>query len=266
MTVNEIVIDSETVGINPKTREWVPFQKISRRIRRKYEVEKMIKEIPVITYLFDILYLDGVNLIDLTQGERFEILKKTFTPSNELKLVDFLRTKNKKEAEKFYNKSLSVKAEGVMLKNIKSPYKPGQRVGYGYKLKPETETLDLVIVGAEWGEGKRAKWLSSFIVAAKHGDNFVEVGRVATGTTEADLEILTTSLKPLFLKEKGIFVEIKPKIIIEVGFQEIQKSSKYNSGFALRFPRMIRIRDDKSLNELNTLARLNFLFESQFTS
>ena len=97
-------------------------------------------------------------------------------------------------------------------------------------------------------------------------DNFVEVGRVATGTTEADLEILTESLKPLFLKEKGTFVEIKPAIIIEVGFQEIQKSSKYNSGFALRFPRMIRIREDKPIEELNTLAKIRFLFESQFKS
>ena len=266
VNAKEVVIDSETVGINPKTGKWVPFQKISRRIRRKYEIEKMVKEIPVITYLFDVLYLDGLNLIDLTQSERFEILKKTFTPSNELKLVDFIRTENKKEAEKFYTKSLAVNAEGVMLKNVNSPYKPGQRVGYGYKLKPETETLDLVIVGAEWGEGKRARWLSSFIVAAKHGDNFVEVGRVATGTTEADLEILTESLKPLFLKEKGTFVEIKPAIIIEVGFQEIQKSSKYNSGFALRFPRMIRIREDKPIEELNTLAKIRFLFESQFKS
>ncbi len=264
VNVKNVVIDSETVGINPKTGKWVPFQKISRRIRRKYEVEKMAKEIPVITYLFDLLYLDNLTLIDLTQGERFEMLRKTFTPSNELKLVDFLKTKNKKEAEAFYTKALAIKTEGVMLKNISSPYKPGQRVGYGYKLKPETETLDLVIVGAEWGEGKRAKWLSSFIVAAKQGDNFVEIGKVATGTTEADLEILTESLKPLFLKEKGTFVTIKPKIIIEVGFQEIQKSSKYNSGFALRFPRMIRIRNDKSIDELNTLARIRFLFESQF--
>ncbi len=262
----EVVLDGESVGIDPGTGRFVPFQKIGQRIKRKYDIARMVKEIPVETHLFDILYLDGENLIDKPLRERFDILRGVFKESSRLKLVDFIQAGSREEVEAFYKRALAKNLEGLMLKSLDSPYKPGQRVGYGYKLKPETETLDLVVVGAEWGEGKRANWLSSYLLAARDPETgrFLPVGKMATGMTETDLENMTEMFKPLVESERGKEVRLKPKVVLEVGYQEIQKSPKYASGFALRFPRMVRIRDDKGPAEADTVERVRFLFESQF--
>jgi DNA ligase-1 len=262
----EVILDSESVGIDPATGSSVPFQKISQRIKRKYDIARLVKEVPVETHLFDVLYLDGQNLIDKPLRERLSLLKGIFEPSSRLKIVDHIEASDPEEAKEFYREALAKNVEGIMLKSLSSPYKPGHRVGYGYKLKPETETLDLVVVGAEWGEGKRASWLSSYLLAVRDPktDEFLTVGKMATGMTEADLKIMTEMFKSLVLSEKGIKVELKPKVVLEVGFQEIQKSSKYASGFALRFPRMVRLRDDKGPDEADTVERVKFLFESRF--
>jgi DNA ligase-1 len=254
--VNQAIFDSETVGVDPKTGKFVQFQKIGQRIKRKYDLEKTAGEIPVVTYFFDLLFLEGNSLLETPLKERFELLKGSFKPGWELRLADFVRAKSKEEVEEFYGRSLESGVEGIMIKNVESPYKPGQRVGYGYKIKPEADTLDLVIVGAEWGEGKRANWFSSFIVAASKGSELAEVGRMATGTSEQDLEELTARLKKIILSEEGKVVRVKPQIIVEVGFQEIQSSPKYSSGFALRFPRLMRLRDDKALDEIDSVEKI----------
>ena len=156
-----------------------------------------------------------------------------------------------------------------MFKALNAPYKPGARVGYMIKFKHIMETLDLVIVAAEWGEGKRSKWLSSYTIACADEDgNFLEVGKASTGLKEKEEEGLsfmkmTGRLKPLVISEKGKEVKVKPKIVIEVGYEEIQKSPSYSSGFALRFPRVIQIREDKGLNEASTLDYVKKLYYSQ---
>ncbi|MBR9680261.1 MAG: ATP-dependent DNA ligase [Candidatus Altiarchaeota archaeon] len=260
--VNEAIYDSETVGVDK--HGFIPFQKISQRIRRKYDIKKISKEIPVETHLFDILYLDGKNLIDEPLSTRLKLLEKSFTPSKNLKIVDHMQG-NAKELEIFYQEALDKGAEGLMIKSLESSYKPGQRVGFGYKLKPKAESLDLIVVGAEWGEGKRANWLSSYILAARNANTneLQEMGRMATGMTEIQLEELTQELKKLVIKD-GKIVKIKPKIVMEVAYQEIQKSTKYASGFALRFPRLIRVRDDRGVDDIDTVSRIKFLYQNQF--
>jgi len=149
---------------------------------------------------------------------------------------------------------------------VNAPYKPGQRTGYGYKVKPLMETLDLVIVGAEWGEGKRAHWLSSYLLAARDPETgeFLPVGKAGTGMTEEDLENMTQLLKPLIKKEMGKEAELEPRVVVEVAFQEIQKSPNYRSGFALRFPRIVRVREDKAPEEADTVNRVRELYQQQF--
>lgn len=265
VTAKEVIIDSESVGVDPATGRFVPFQKISQRIKRKYDIAKLAREVPVETHLFDLLYLEGKNLIEEPLEKRFRLLRRIFRPSARLKLVDFVQAVDEAAVDAFYKKALAKNAEGLMLKNLGSPYKPGQRVGYGYKLKPETETLDLVVVGAEWGEGKRTRWLSSYLLAARGADDgFLPVGKMATGMTEADLQKMTKMFLPLVETERGKKLRLKPRIVLEVGYQEIQKSNKYSSGFALRFPRMIRLRDDRGPEDADTVERVKFLFESQF--
>ncbi|MDZ4226482.1 MAG: DNA ligase, partial [Candidatus Pacearchaeota archaeon] len=159
-------------------------------------------------------------------------------------------------------------------KNLKTFYQPGSRVGHMLKLKPEARDLDLVITGGEFGTGKRHGWLSSFILSCKdeRTGKFLEIGKMGTGikekaTEESSSEIsfneLTEKLKPYFLEEKGKSVKIKPKVVISVIYQEIQHSPNYSSGFALRFPRFVALRPDKSPSEASTLKEVKKDFESQ---
>ena len=263
---NEFIIDSETVGFDPVHNSFVPFQQISQRIKRKYSIHRMIKELPVKTYVFDLLYLNGENLISLPLEQRFEKLRSIVKSGEIVHLISYKVSKEKSEFEKFYQQALDAGVEGVIVKNLKSPYKPGHRVGYGYKVKPEVETLDLVIIGAEWGEGRRTSWLSSFVLGIRGpNDEFLHVGKLGTGLTDKDLEKLTSSLKSDIVEEKGKEVKLRPKIVVEVGYQEIQKSTNYSSGFALRFPRLIRIRDDRAPGDADSIARLEALYSKQFT-
>ena len=144
-------------------------------------------------------------------------------------------------------------------------YQPGRRVGYWLKVKPILEPLDLVIVGAEWGEGKRANWLSSMVLAARHDSKLVETGRMASGFTEEQLEKLTKKLKSLVVETHGKEVKVRPEVVVEVGYEEIQKSPKYASGYALRFPRLLRIRDttEKTVKDIDTLKTIKKLYEMQ---
>jgi len=266
------IIDGEAVGFDVKTKRYRPFQEISHRIKRKYDIEKLAKELPVEVNLFDILYYNGETLINKPLKERRKILEKIVKPVKwKIVLAKKMITAKEEEAEKFYAEALEVGEEGVMFKNLNAPYKPGARVGYMIKLKPGETSLDLVITGAEWGTGKRARWLSSFILSCydPSRDCFLEIGKVGTGIKEKkeeglSFEELTNLLKPLITEEKGIKVKIKPKIVVEVVYQEIQKSPTYSSGYALRFPRLVRLRPDKSIKEVDTLSTIKKLYEEQF--
>ena len=127
------------------------------------------------------------------------------------------------------------------------------------------ETLDLTIIGAEWGAGARVNWLSSYVLACRDTDTgrFLSVGMMGTGLSEEQFENMTENLKPLIISSKGKIVRVKPKIVVEVGYQEIQRSPRYESGMALRFPRLIRIRMDKSPRECDTIQRIKELYKSQ---
>ncbi|MEM1684771.1 MAG: ATP-dependent DNA ligase, partial [Nanopusillaceae archaeon] len=267
------IIEAEIVGYDKENKKYLPFQKISQRIKRKYEIEKMAKEIPVELRVFDIIYYEGSSLINKPFKDRRELLEKIVNPKEgKLSLSEAIITSSNYEANEFFENSIKKGLEGVMFKNINAPYHPGRRVGYMVKLKPLKESLDVVIVGAEWGEGKRSGWLTSYIVAVKDEEtgNFLEIGEVGSGFKEKKespeditFEDMTNLLKDLIVKSEGKIVKVKPEIVIEVMYDEIQKSPKYSSGYALRFPRFIRLRPDKSVDDIDTLSRLEKLYEKQ---
>ena len=265
---NNYILDSEVIGIDPKTKKWLPFQDISQRIKRKYDIQKLVKDTPVMINVFDAIQIDGRNLINIPFKERRVSFKKIIKEVPEkLQLAEQLVTDDLKKAEKFYEEALKKGNEGIMAKSLEGIYKPGSRVGYGVKVKPILENLDLVITGAQWGEGKRATWLSSFTLSCKDKDKFLEIGKVGTGIKEKEEGVsfkqLTDLLKPLVIISHGKTVEVKPKIIIEIGYQEIQKSPTYNSGFALRFPRVIQLRNDKPLGEISDLDYIKRIYTQQ---
>ncbi|MBT3583155.1 ATP-dependent DNA ligase [Candidatus Woesearchaeota archaeon] len=270
VTENNVILDSEIVGIDFKTGNWLPFQSISQRIKRKYDIEETIRKIPVVIQVFDIMFYKNTSTIDLPFNERRKLVKSIIkTVKDKLEIAKQIITSSEKEVEKFYNESLAKGNEGVMAKNLEAEYKPGSRVGYGVKIKPIMEPLDLVIVGAEWGSGKRAGWLSSFILACRNSEGkFLEIGKMGTGIKEKEemgtsFEELTKLLKPLIISESGKIVKVKPKIIVEVAYEEIQKSPTYMSGFALRFPRLIKLRTDRNIKNMNDLAKINLLYSLQ---
>ncbi len=265
------ILDSEAVGYNPKTKKYRPFQDVSQRIKRKYDIEKTAKEFPVELNVFDILYYNNKTTIKTPFEERRKLIEKIVKPKKwAIVLAEQIITESKTDAEKFYRQSLNAGNEGVMMKNLKAPYKPGSRVGFMIKLKPTMKELDLVIVGGEWGSGKRAGWLSSFTLACLDEDSgeYMEVGKVGTGIKEKEeegvsFEQLTQMLKKHVISEKGKEVKIKPEIVVEVTYEEIQKSPTYNSGYALRFPRVRRLRDDRSPEEVSTLQMVEEYFNEQ---
>lgn len=265
VTAKDVICEAEAIGVDSETGEWLPFQKISKRIKRKYDIEDMAKQIPVVTHVFDILYLDGRSVLDLPFKERRKLIERIVAPSKRLVLAQQLITDDPGRAREFYEYSLSLGNEGVMLKNLETSYQAGSRVGHMLKLKPIMDTLDLVIIGAEWGVGRRAGWFGSYILGAYDSDSgtFPEVGRMATGMSDEQFKEMTEVLKPLVLEEIGKVVAIKPRVVVEVGYEEIQRSPTYTSGFALRFPRLIRFRDDKAVDEADTLSRIGELFSQQ---
>lgn len=265
------IVDCEVVGYDPKTKKYLPFQKVSQRIRRKYDTEEMAKQFPVEINAFDLIYFEGKKLI----GKRFEdrrkllgrIIKETL---GKIVLSKWLVTDDEKKVQKFFKEAIKAGHEGIMFKSLDAPYKPGRYVGYIAKLKEVMDALDLVIVKSEWGEGKRASWLTSYTVACKEGDNFLEVGKVSTGLKEKfedgeldNFDNMTKELKKLVVSQKGKEVIVKPQIVVEVSYEEIQKSPTYTSSYALRFPRILQVRYDKPLNEIATIKNIEELYKSQ---
>jgi DNA ligase-1 len=268
---DSFILDSEAVGYEPKTGKYIAFQKVSQRIKRKYDIEKMAIQFPVEVNIFDVVSYEGKNYIQVPFFERRELLAKIVSPAaKKIRLAEQIVSDSEKDISLFYKRSLEAGNEGIMMKTIDAPYKPGSRVGYIVKLKPVMETLDLVIVGAEWGEGKRSEWLSSFIVACRDSETgeYLEIGRVGTGIKEKEEEgvsfmQLTEMLKPLVISEKGKIVMVRPEIVIEINYEEIQKSPTYESGYALRFPRLIKIREDRRPDEINSLEEVEKLYFGQ---
>ena len=217
--------------------------------------------------VFDILFYNGKSLLDEPFEKRSKLIRK-IVKNNPYKIIcsKQIITSDEKKVKIFYDKALKENQEGIMMKSLKAEYRPGRRVGHMLKFKPEEKDLDLVITGAEYGTGKRSGWMSSFILSCrgKKKNEFLEIGKMGTGIKEKYDENsegisfgeLTKILTPLITNEKGKKVEIKPKIIISVTYQEIQRSPNYKSGWALRFPRFTNLRNDKPLSEISSLEEI----------
>jgi DNA ligase-1 len=261
ISAKSAILDGEAVAFGKDGRP-MAFQQILKRFRRKYNVEKLAAQIPLRLFLFDLIYLDGRSVIDLPLRERRALLEEISDPAL---LADQILTSSAGQAEEIYRQALEAGHEGLILKNPASVYAPGKRGKNWLKIKPVMETLDLVVIGAKWGEGRRASFLGSYRLACldEATGKLLDVGWVATGLTDESLAELTEMFRELVLLEKGMEVEIKPAVIFEVAYEEIQQSPNYSSGYALRFPRLVTVRDDKSLEEADSLERVMSLYRMQ---
>jgi len=258
----EAILEGEVIAVDSQCYP-VPFQHVMRRFKRVHAIEDMIKRIPVKLYLFDVLYLDGESLISLPYTRRRRILADH---AGEIQLAKQLVTDKMEEAERFLKEAMDVGHEGLVAKKLASEYTPGIRGKRWLKIKPVLEPLDLVIVAAEYGYGRRHEWLSDYYLAARDIETgeFLMVGKTFKGLTDAEIIEMTERLKELTIKEEGRRVVVIPRVVVEVLYNEIQKSPKYECGMALRFARINRIREDKTAEEADTIQRVREIYEKQF--
>ncbi len=256
-TDHDVILDGEVVAV--RDGRPMPFQYVIRRFRRKHQVNAMMEKIEVVPRIFDILYLDGETLMDRPLTERRRILEGVL----DTHVAPQFMVTDASDAETIYSGALDLGHEGVMVKVPSSPYTPGVRGRLWVKVKPGVETLDLAVIGAEWGEGRRAKMFGSFLLAVQDQGRLLPVGKVATGITDEMLADLYALLKDSVIAHSGKEVTVEPLVVFEVGYSEIQASPNYESGYALRFPRFVGVRDDKSVDEAESLDALIERYQKQ---
>jgi len=256
----EAILEGEVIAVGENGKP-MPFQHLMRRFKRVYKIDKIAKSIPIELYLFDVLYIDGESLIEKPYIERRSRLKEV---AGNIPLTKQIITSDLNEAESFLRMAVNEGHEGLIAKRLDGPYTPGVRGKHWFKIKEVLPPLDLVIVAAEYGYGRRHNWLSDYYLAARNGDKFTIIGKTFKGLTDDEIAEMTKRLKEIAVKEEGNKVIVLPKIVVEVAYNEIQRSPKYESGMALRFARITKIRDDKTPEEADTIETVRKIYESQF--
>jgi len=229
-----------------------------RRFGRKLDVEKMRAELPIAPFWFDLLYLDGGALLEEPQRRRFEILKK-LAPSS---VVPHFSTGEASAGHRFLEEALAQGHEGIMAKSRDSQYSIGARGGAWLKIK-RVKTLDLVVIAAEWGSGRRKGWLSNLHLGARDVEkgSFAMLGKTFKGLTDAMLAWQTQELQKIEIARDSYTVYVEPKIVVEIAFNDLQVSPRYPSGLALRFARVKRYRTDKTVDQSDTFQTVKRIAE-----
>ena len=262
VNAKQAILDGEVVAVNEKGQPF-PFQVVMKRFGRKRDVEKTSDEVQLQLHIFDILLLEKKQLVDTPYTDRRKALESAVASDI---IVESIPSANGEVANDFFQRSKERGHEGVMAKRVDSPYVPGTRGKNWFKIKHTLETMDLVIIAAEWGHGRRKKWLSDYHLAVRDPDtdSYVMIGKTYRGLTDSEFEEMTIRLKSLSTGKKGHVVTVRPEIVVEVLAAEIQESPTYESGMALRFARIVNIRDDKSPSDAMTLDQLENVFAGQF--
>ncbi len=261
LPARRFLLEGEVVAVDHAGKP-LPFQDLMRRFRRVHDIEAASREIPLRLYLFDLLALEDDSLIDTPYVERWSRLER-LVPPDILAPRKIVRTKE--AIEIFLRESLDAGHEGLMAKSLPSTYTVGKRGKKWFKIKP-ADHLDVAIVAAEWGSGRREGWLSNYWLAVRDEASgaFQMVGKTFKGLTDAEFEAMTERMKRLATARERWGFHVRPEVVVEVAYNEIQRSPHYASGFALRFARIVRVREDKGPEDADTYARLKDLYTAQF--
>ena len=280
------ILDGEILAWNAETGRALPFSALQRRLGRKRVTQEMQAAIPVIFMAFDLLSLGEELLLERPLHERRELLEafairhssqtanavsqgqsllfpETTRSMPRLMVAPSTRLASAEQLDAAYFEARQRGNEGVMLKSLHSAYQPGRRGLAWLKLKRELATLDVVVTGAEFGHGRRAGVLSDYTFAVRDGEELKNVGKAYSGLTDSEIDELTRFFKEHTIEDYGGFRAVEPLKVLEVAFNNVMRSNRHNSGFALRFPRILRIRDDKPVSEIDTLERVEEIYESQ---
>jgi DNA ligase-1 len=260
MAAPAAILEGEVVPVDAAGR-LLPFQELMRRFRRVKDVARLVHEVPVRLRLFDALGVGDEPLIDRPYAERWAVLDRV---RGGLATVARSVPESGAEAEAFYARAVADGLEGVMVKGLRAPYAPGVR-GRGWLKVKRAHSVDLVVVAADRGYGRRHGWLSNYHLAARDETTgrFEPVGKTFKGLTDEEFRAMTARLAALAVGEQGQTVFVQPRVVVEVLFTDLQRSPTYRAGLALRFARIARIRDDKTPEDADTLQHLRALFERQ---
>ncbi|HEY7448931.1 MAG TPA: ATP-dependent DNA ligase [Vicinamibacterales bacterium] len=258
LSANELIVDGEVLALDRDNRP-LPFQETMRRFGRKLDIERLRSELPLTPFFFDCLYLDGESLLDMPLTERRTKLETVAARM----VVPHLVTAVPSEAEAFMNESVSRGHEGIMAKALDGTYVAGSRGRSWLKVKV-VRTLDLVVLAAEWGHGRRKGQLSNLHLGARdpESNGFVMLGKTFKGLTDEMLEWQTRALQDLETHRDDYTVYVRPELVVEVAFNDVQESPQYPGGLALRFARVKGYRQDKSASEADTIQTLRGIYDS----
>jgi len=256
LPVRTAVLDGEVIALRPDGRPR-PFQETASRAASRGDVAQLRRAVPLTPFFFDVLHLDGAALIDLPAYQRYASIEPVLPPAL---WVPRLVTGDVDEATGFFDDAVARGHEGVVVKALESRYEAGRRGAGWIKVKPH-HTLDLVVLAAEWGHGRRHGWLSNLHLGARDPANggFVMLGKTFKGLTDAMLEWQTKEFLRLEATRDRWTVYLRPEMVVEVAFDGIQTSSRYAGGMALRFARVVRYRPDKRADEADTVDTVRML-------
>ena len=261
LTGDPFILDGEVVALDAAGRP-LPFQELMRRFRRVRGVEEAAGTMPLALHLFDCLMAAGRSHLDEPYTRRWEALERV---TGGRWLAERAVVRRAEDGAALMARALAAGHEGLMAKDPRSPYEPGGRGKRWLKLKAAL-TVDCVILAADRGSGRRVGWLSNYHLAVRDGGGWAEVGKTFKGLTDREFGEMTERLRALATGDDGYTVRVRPEVVVEVDYNEIQKSPTYPSGLALRFARIARIRPDKAPGQATTLAELRDLYERQFAT
>jgi DNA ligase-1 len=265
-----LVIDGELVPY--RAGSVMDFASLQTRLGRVNPGAQLLEQVPVVLVAFDLLHLDGRDLLETPLRERraaLEVLDLPGRTAERFLYSNLASARSPEEVERHFDDARERHNEGLMVKDPGSVYQPGRR-GLGWlKLKKALATLDCVVVGVEWGHGKRRGVLSDYTFAVRAGDEpdapLLTIGKAYTGLTDAQIATMTERFKSITLRDFGRYRTVHPEVVVEIAFDRIMRSGRHKSGFAMRFPRIARIRDDKTVADIDTLATVEALFGEQAT-
>ncbi len=284
----EIVAWSYSEGSSTESGRALPFSALQQRLGRKRVSQEMMRHVPVAFLAFDVLYTGGELVMDRPLHERASILtdllsnarknvvarsmeaqgQLLFTAENDrgsarLIRAPMVQARSADELERLFTAAQTRGNEGLMIKDLESRYTPGRRGKSWLKMKRELATLDVVVTAVEYGHGKRIGVLSDYTFAVWDGNQLVNVGKAYSGLTDAEIAEMTKWFLEHTTEDQGFRLQVEPKIMLEVAFNNVMESDRHNGGYALRFPRIVRLRPDKPPEEADTIARVREIYESQ---
>ncbi len=259
----EFILDGEIIGW--RDGRPIPFTELQSRLGRKHADLFLPIQMPVSFLAFDVLWRDGVLLLDQPWRERRSHLKAVLASAQApaVRLSAPVTAVSEEDFEKAFERALARGHEGIMAKAADSPYAPGRRGRHWLKLKRPLATLDVVVTAAEYGHGKRHAVLSDYTFSVRDGDRLVSIGKAYSGLTDVEILQLTEYFRAHTTRDEGFRRQVEPTVVLEVAFNNIQRSDRHESGYALRFPRIARLRPDKPVSEIDSLERVRELYERQ---